>query len=528
MFPWLTVLAVLPLAGAIVITIAKQASARLIGLATSLAALVVGVVVLVLRLGGTELAERFSWLPALGSSYALSVRGGYVTTITEPPGIVYPAQISGFGGVGLAMALLTVVLVPLVLIAEWRQRSGEDGRWGAKGFVGLVLLVESFSLFAFLADDLLLFYVFFEATLIPMYFLIGGGNGAKRTKAATKFLLFGLAGGLIMLFGVIGVGALTADIGAVSFGFDDIAALGASTPWVGRVIFLAFFIAFALKAPMVPGHTWLPDAAEASTPGGAALMVGILDKLGTFGMIRVCLWVFPVESNWAAPVLLILALISIFYGALAAIASKNLMRLVAFTSISHFGFMVLGVFAFTTQSLTGAMVLMVSHGLATGALYLLLGFLIARRGSANVNDYGGVVKLAPLLAGFTLVAGLASLALPGTANFISEFLVVAGTWGRHHVIAGIALLGTVLAALYILWLYQRLMTGKPPDEVERHVTSDLNWRERLAVIPLIALLLIFGFYPKPVLDLVADTSGVAMGAMTHAGVTDPSVVTEGK
>ncbi|MDR0960346.1 MAG: NADH-quinone oxidoreductase subunit M [Propionibacteriaceae bacterium] len=497
MFPWLTVLAALPILGAILVALSKQRAARVVGLVVALATLALGVVVTVLRQSGTEMLDQIEWLPSLGSHYALGL----------------PAAGSGDadGGMALVMVLLTVVLVPLVLVAEWRTGMGESGRWSSQAFVALVLLVESFSLFCFLSLDLLLFYIFFEATLIPMYFLIGGWGGVKRGAAATKFLLFGLAGGLVMLFAVIGTGVVAGDaLGTPSFLFSDLARAEIADSPLIKTIFIAFFIAFALKAPMVPGHTWLPEAAEESTPGGAALMVGILDKLGTFGMIRVCLWIFPEQSQWATPVILVLALLSIVYGALAAIGQKNLMRLIAFTSISHFGFMVLGIFVLTEQSLTGSIFYMVNHGLSTGALYLVIGYLIARRGSAQVADFGGVIQIAPVLAGFTLVSGLAGLALPGTSSFVSEFMVLAGAWSHNQVIAGIATFGTVLAALYILWLYQRLMTGPVPDEVAAHVTTDLTWRERIALIPLVALFLVLGFFPAPALDLINPTSETVM------------------
>jgi len=500
-FPFLTVLAILPLLGSLLVALSKPKAGRVVGLAVALLALVwAGVVIVVRQTAGRPLTESLDWLPMIGSSYHLDL-----------------------DGMGLLMVAMTVLLVPMVLIAEWKTGWGETGRWGSKSFVALVLLLESFVLFSFLSFDLLVFYIFFEATLIPMYFLIGGWSG-KRGQAAAKFLLFGLAGGLIMLFGVVGTAVLTARTGAATLSFPGLAAAGLPGDWAAKVIFLCFFVAFALKAPMVPGHIWLPDAAEESTPGGAALMVGLLDKLGTFGMIRVCLGVFPGESAWASPVILILALISILWGAFGAIGSKNLMRLVAYTSISHFGFIVLGIFALTSQSISGSVFYMVNHALSTGALYLVLGYLIKRRGSAAVDDFGGLIKVAPLAAGFTLVAGLASVALPGTSSFVSEFQVLAGTWGRHPVMAGIAALGVVLAAIYILWTYQRLYTGALPEPVERTVTSDLSWRERWAVIPLVAAFLVLGFWPAPALSQANDTAAYYM---TVTGQTDPTAQIEG-
>ena len=494
-FPWLTLLAVLPLIGALLIAATKAVPARQTALVVSLLTLGVSVFVAVAHHGGTQFSEVVAWIRPIGAYYALDV-----------------------DGMGLVMVLLTTILVPLVLIAEWNTGVGESGRWSARAFVALVLVLQSFSLFVFLASDVLLFYIFFEATLLPMYFLIGGWGGAKRGSAAMKFLIFGLAGGLVMLFSVIGLGMNSAAAGTPSYLIADLAKMPLDTN-LGRWLFAGFFIAFAVKAPMVPAHTWLPQAAAESTPGGAALMVGVLDKIGTFGMIRFCLGLFPEASQWATPVVLVLALISIIYGAVLAIGSRNLMRLIAFTSISHFGFMVLGIFALTTQSLTGSIFYMVNHGFSTAALYLAIGYLIKRRGAANVSDFGGVAQVAPVAAGLTLVAGLSSLALPGMSSFVSEFLVMAGTWSRYPVVAAVATLGTVLSALYILLMYKTTMTGRATEQTTTHITSDLSGREKLAVAPLIALILFLGLFPRPALQIIEP---VSQATMSHVGVTDPA------
>ncbi|MDR1807976.1 MAG: NADH-quinone oxidoreductase subunit M [Propionibacteriaceae bacterium] len=502
MMTWLTtILALLPLAGALVTALAKEA-ARTVGLLVSFATLALGVVVGILFWQGTALDLSYDWLPQLGAGFTMTL-----------------------DGMGAAMALLTVFLVPFVLLSEWATERGGS-------YAALTLLVESFSLFVFLTGDVLVFYIFFEATLIPMYFLIGGwgSDQVAARAAALKFLLFGLAGGLIMLFGVVGVAALSAGAagagGSPTLNIAELAGLDLGGSTLAKVTFVAFFVAFALKAPMVPGHTWLPAAAAQSTPGGAALMVGVLDKLGTFGMVRFCLQLFPGETDWATPVVVVLALISIFYGALAALGQKNLMRLVAFTSISHFGFMVLGIFALTTPAVTGSIFYMVNHGLSTGALFLLVGYLIRRRGSAEIASFGGVVKLAPVLAGFTLLAGLAGAALPGTSSFVSEFLVMAGTWPRFHVVAAIAAAGTIFAALYILWMYQRVFTGPVPDDVGEAITGDLTLRERVAVIPLLIAILGLGFFPQPALHIIEPASE-AIVATADAVDPAPVIIVEG-
>jgi NADH-quinone oxidoreductase subunit M len=283
-----------------------------------------------------------------------------------------------------------------------------------------------------------------------------------------------------------------------------------------RLLFMGFFIAFAIKAPLWPVHTWLPDAAAESPPGGAVLLVGVLDKVGTFGMIRFCLPLFPDASQWAAPVVVTLSVIGILYGALLAIGQTDIKRLIAYTSISHFGFIVLGIFAMTTQGQSGATLYMVNHGFSTAALFLIAGFLISRRGSRLIADYGGVQRVAPMLAGTFLVAGLSSLALPGLSSFVSEFLVLVGTFTRYEVAAVVATFGIILASLYILWMYQRTMHGEPNEHTSK--LADLTSREAWVVAPLIAVIVALGFYPKPLLDVI---NPAVDRTMQQVGVTDP-------
>jgi NADH-quinone oxidoreductase subunit M len=284
-----------------------------------------------------------------------------------------------------------------------------------------------------------------------------------------------------------------------------------------RLLFVGFFIAFAIKAPLWPVHTWLPDAAAESPPGGAVMLVGVLDKVGTFGMIRFCLPLFPDASQWAAPVVITLAVIGILYGALLAIGQTDMKRLIAYTSISHFGFIVLGIFAMTTQGQSGATLYMVNHGFSTAALFLIAGFLISRRGSRLIADYGGVQRVAPMLAGTFLVAGLSSLALPGLSTFVSEFLVLVGTFTRYEAAAIIATGGIILASLYILLMYQRTMTGQPNEHTSK--LADLNVREAWVVAPLIAVIIALGFFPQPLLDVI---NPAVDRTMQQVGVEDPA------
>lgn len=496
-FPLLTVLALLPLLGALATFVAGRAG-RTVGMAFALATLALG---LVAFFSSTSRAEDHLWISSIGAHYALSL-----------------------DGIGKSMVLLTVVVVPIVLLAEWNLDREVANGWSTGAFFANALLLESAALFVFTAADALLFYLFFEASLVPMYFLIGGWGGPRRGAAALKFLLFSLLGGLVMLLGIVGLGVHSASTGAPSLLLRDLAALHIDGT-AGRWLFASFFVAFAIKAPLVPVHTWLPDAAEQATPGASTLLVSILDKIGTLGMIRFCLMLFPAAAHWATPLVLTLAVVSILYGALMAIGSRNLLRLVSYTSVSHFGFMVLGIWAFTSQSMNGTLFYMLNHGFSTAALFLAVGYIVKRRGTAQIDLFGGVQSHAPVAAGMFLVAGLAAMALPGMSSFISEFTVMAGAWQRHPVITAISTLGTVLAALYVLLAYQRTMTGPTPEAVaDDFRNNDLTGRERLALAPLVALLLVFGFMPRPLMQVTDNT---VRDTMHQVGMTDPAPVVKG-
>ncbi|WP_130866135.1 NADH-quinone oxidoreductase subunit M [Acidipropionibacterium timonense] len=499
-FPILSILALLPIIGGAVVIALKGRAGRTLGLAISVVTLVLGIIAFVMAATGTNLSETHHWIRAIGAWYALSS-----------------------DGLSMTLVLLTVILVPVVLLAEWNVGEGTlgDGTapWSTNAFFGLALMTEGLAIYCFTSVDVLLFYLFFEASLLPMYFLIGGWGGPRRRAAAMKFLLYSLAGGLVMLFAVIGVGVhggtfLLSDLAKVSFD-------GA----IGKYLFVGFFIAFAVKAPMVPVHTWLPDAAEQANPGASTLLVGLLDKIGTLGMLRLCLGLFPQASHWATPFVLVLAIISVLWGAAMAATSRDLMRLVSYTSVSHFGFMVMGIFAVTTTSITGSVFYMFNHGFSTAALFLVLGFLVRRRGSADVRDFGGVQRTAPVLAGLFLFAGLATMSLPGLSNFVGEFMVLAGSWSRHPVYVAVSTLGMVLAAVYVLLAYKRTMTGPVTEATAEHVNRDLDGLEKAALAPLVLLLLVFGFFPRPMLHVIEP---VAQQTMSAIGMTDPApVVKEG-
>ena len=361
--------------------------------------------------------------------------------------------------------------------------------------------------------------------LIPVYFLIGCFGGQRRQRAALKFLLYSLAGGLIMLIGVIAVYLHSMKDGAPSFLIDSMVAnLHVSTS-AGHWIFLTFFIAFAIKAPLVPVHTWLPDTAEQATPGTSVLLIGILDKIGTFGMITLVLPIFPEASRWAAPVILVLAVVSIIYGGLAAIAQDNLYRLISYTSVSHFGFMVLGIFIGNQVAANGAMVYMVAHGLSIAGLYLVTGFMARRTGTVAISELGGIARVMPLVAGTFLVCGLASIALPGLSGFVPEWMVLTGTFSVSLALGGAAVVGVVIAAVYMLLPYQRVFTGAPAPE--RVGSPDLDGRERLVVVPIIAAMLALGLAPAVLTHALDDVARQVTLTVSRAPQAAASAVVPG-
>ena len=499
--PLLTLMMVVPLVGAVIVAALPGDTAKLakpIALGASLVTLVLALLAWArFDNGATEqfqLAEVHPWIPQFGVSYAV-----------------------GVDGIALSLIVMAAILTPICLLAAWNDVT-DEGYSREKRYFALMLVLEAFMVGVFAATDVFLFYVFFEAMLIPVYFLIGLFGGVRRQYAAVKFLLFSLAGGLIMLVSVIAV-YFAGPGGSDGFLVENLTGnLDASTGAL-RWMFVGFFIAFAVKAPMWPVHTWLPDAATEARPATAVLLVGVLDKVGTYGMIRFCLQLFPEASQWATPVVITLAVISVIYGALLAIGQTDMMRLIAFTSISHFGFIVLGIFALTSVGGAGSTLYMVNHGFSTAGLFLLAGFLVARRGSKRIPDYGGWQRVTPVLAGSFLIVGLSSLALPGLSSFVSEFLVLQGTFMNYPWAAVIAAVGIVLAALYILLMYQRVMTGPKPTFADGEAPPDLSWREKVVVAPIIASFLLLGFFPKPVLDLV---NPAVDRTLQIVGVSDPT------
>lgn len=501
--PYLSALVLLPFLGSILVLVMPTAfgaaRTKSVALGFSLLAFALFVFAGMQFERGTDdkfqLTENYEWISAFGVSWSV-----------------------GIDGLGLVMLGLVSILVPVVMLAAWRDVADD----AAGKFFGLVLLLQSIVTAVFVATDLFMFYIFFEVMLIPMYFLIGRYGNEDRRKAAVKFLIFSLVGGLVLLAGVITVWVNSIRVtGYGSFNLEYLSSLGLDLE-TQRWLFAAFFFAFAIKAPLVPLHSWLPDAAGSSTPAVAVLLIGILDKVGTYGMLRFLLPMFPDASVELAPIALTLAVLSIFYGAVMAIGSKDIKRLMAYISISHFGFIVLGIFAFTTQGISGAMFYMLSHGLSTAALFLAAGYLMHRTGSSKIDDHAGAFQTTPLLAGFILFGALSSVALPGLASFIAEFTVLLGTFARYPLLAGFATLGIVVAAVYALWLYQRTMTGHPSDAVTG--IKEISGREVLALSPIVALTIALGFVPQPAFDLLNPTAAKVMEQVTQV---DPVSLIEG-
>jgi NADH-quinone oxidoreductase subunit M len=462
---------------------------------------------------GARLQQYFSvdWIPAFGVHISF-----------------------GIDGIALVMIAVIGLLVPVVIGAGWTEKLPAERSAG--GFLSLILLQEAITVGVFAATDVFLFYVLFEIMLIPMYFLIGNYGGPRRQYAAVKFFLYSFLGGLIMLASAIGAYSMAADeLGEGTFDWATLVRVVSDAPLENQIwIFLGFFLAFAVKAPLVPLHTWLPDAAAEAPIGVAVLLVGVLDKVGTFGFLRYLLPMTPDASKTLAPLVLVMGVAGILYGALLATMQRDMKRFIAYVSIAHFGFIALGIFAFSAQSEVGAVTYMLNHSIATGMLILVIGMVIARGGSTQISDYGGMAKLTPVLAGVFLVAGLASLSLPGTNSFISEFLVLIGSYGNEPVYTILGTIGMILAAMYVLWLYQRIFHGPvrgdalidvaggpgtvmAPELGARKGILDLNGREKLVLAPLLVLVVGIGFYPAPVLDVITPTVNSTLDAV---GISD--------
>ncbi len=492
----LTLVGISPLIGAFIVLLIPAKKSELIKRAAFIVTLLIALFSILLAfrfdkaITGFQFIQSNSWISAFNVNFAV-----------------------GVDGISLVLILLSTILVPVVILATWHE--SDTGRWNTKVFYVLILILETLMIGVFAATDLFLFYVFFEAMLVPIYFLIGGYGTGNKSAAAVKFLLYSLFGGLLMLASIIGIYVISGNQIGATFDIAKLATLQIDNQ-TEYFLFLGFFIAFAIKAPLWPFHTWLPDAAKSATPGTSVLLLGVLDKVGTYGMIRFCIQLFPDATKTFTPLIITLAVISIIYGAFMAIGQRDIKGLIAFTSISHFGFITMGIFAMTSQGMSGAALYMVNHGFSTAALFLIAGWMIWRRGSSTISDFGGLQRITPVMAWAFFIAGMSSLALPGLSSFVSEFLVLVGTYTRYPVAAVIGTLGIVLAALYILIPVQKALHGSIVSGNES--LKDLNIREKVAISPVILVIVLMGFYPKPVLDLINPT---AEKIVIDAGYSDP-------
>jgi NADH-quinone oxidoreductase subunit M len=401
----------------------------------------------------------------------------------------------GVDGISLFLVVLTGVLFPLVI-------AGIDPHHDQKRYFGWMLLLEAGMLGAFVSLDLFLFFVFFEIVLVPMYFLIGGWGYDNKVYAATKFFVFTMFGSAFMLVGTISTAVLASSngVGHVTFDLVEIADKATFAASTGRWLFFAFAIAFAIKVPLFPVHTWLPDAHTQAPTGGSVILAAVMLKLGTYGLLRFGVFLFPEAARWAKPLLITLAVIGILWGAIAATMQKDLKRIVAFSSVAHLGFIVLGVFAVTTQSVSGGVMQMINHGVSTGALFIPVGMIYERRHTRQVSELKGIQKVAPVFAAAFMVVMLSSIGVPGLNGFVGEYLILIGSFLTARWWVVVAAVGVILAALYLLWAYQRVFHGEP-DEANT-AFPEMKWKEGALILPFVFLIVFTGVYPKPMLDRI--------------------------
>jgi NADH-quinone oxidoreductase subunit M len=483
-FPVLTVLVLLPALGALAIACVPRSRPELVkalALVTSIGAAALGGWMLVefkMHESGFQFVDDREWISQLGISWHL-----------------------GVDGISLFLVVLTLVLFPIAMLAT-------DPDHDAKPYYAWLLLLEAGCLGTFLALDLFVFFIMFEIVLVPMYFLIGGWGHGRRVYAAMKFFIFTMLGSAMMLVGILSLVVLTARAtgDAITFDLVTLANTQALAVNTGRWIFLAFAIAFAVKVPLFPLHTWLPDAHTEAPTAGSVILAGVLLKLGTYGFVRFGLYLLPEAAVYFAPLMVTLGVIGILYAAVVAAVQKDLKRLVAYSSVAHLGFIVLGTFAFTTQGLQGSILQMVNHGISTGALFILVGWIYERRHTRQIAELGGLQKAAPVMGFIFTIAMFSSIGLPGLNGFVGEFLILIGSFLTRQwwAVAGAA--GVIFAAIYLLWAYQRVFHG--PAEGGNAEMKDLNKWEVFVMLPLLAAIFFIGIYPRPVLERIEPSVNV--------------------
>ena len=501
--PLLTTMILVPAIGALLVALIPKSQAgmaRATGILISIVTAVLTVYVAIeFKSGadGFQLVTDREWISELGVSWKL-----------------------GVDGISLWLVVLTGILFPIALM-------GPIVRKDVKSYTAWMLLLEAGCLGVFVALDLLVFFLFFEVVLVPMYFLIAGWGYENRTYASLKFFLYTLAGSGFLLVGMLALVFLhERATGTLTFDVVTLAESQSVADSTARWLFLAFAVAFAVKVPLFPVHTWLPDAHTEAPTAGSVILAGVLLKLGTYGFLRYAVYLFPQAAVDLAPMWLTLATIGIVYGAIVATMQRDLKRLVAYSSVAHLGFIILGTFALTRQGLTGGVLQMVNHGISTGALFLLVGMIYERRHTRQISELSGLQKPAPVLAGvFTLVM-LSSLGLPLLNGFVGEFLILTGTFITHRWWAVVSAAGVILAALYLLWAYQRVFHGEPQGE-ENASMPDMTWRERGVILPLLVLIVFLGIYPKPMIDRIEPSvERLLEHVEEHSDFREPGVAAE--
>ncbi len=494
-FPILTMLVLVPTAGSILVAAISNRRPELVKLVALLTSVFAGGLSIWVLVAFDKANADFQFV-----SMHLWIR---------PWGISWHV---GVDGISLFLVVLTGVIFPIVI-------AGIDPHHDTKRYLSWMLLLEAGLMGSFLSLDLFLFFVFFEIVLVPMYFLIAGWGYEGRVYAATKFFLFTMVGSAFMLVGIIATAFLAKGNGPLTFDLIELskADFAAST---GRWLFFAFAVAFAVKVPIFPLHTWLPDAHTQAPTGGSVILAGVMLKLGTYGLLRFGVFLFPEAARWSRSLWLTLGVIGIIYGAIAATMQKDLKRLVAYSSVAHLGFIVLGIFAMTSQSITGGVMQNINHGVSTGALFLLVGMIYERRHTREISELKGLQKVAPIFAGVFMVVMLSSIGVPGLNGFVGEYLVLIGSFLTARWWAVVAASGVILAALYLLWAYQRVFHGEP-DEANKGF-GELKLREAAVMLPLIGVIVFTGLYPKPMLDRIEPSVKRLIEHVTEkTSYTDP-------
>src|SRR5256712_5537899 len=496
----LTILILLPVIGAATTIVygltpgAKESHHRWIAL--SFTTLVFLLSLLLIKAGGGNFStfrfeENYSWIGSIGARYHV-----------------------GIDGISLWLVLLTTLLMPIAVLSSWTAIAKRQLTYYA-----LMLLLESAMIGVFVSLDLLLFYLFFEASLVPMFFLIGIWGGERRVYAAVKFFIYTAVGSLLMLAGIIALYSIHQRATGIAT-FDYAVLTEAMRSGVMQIapraefwLFLAFAFAFCIKVPLWPLHTWLPDAHTEAPTAGSVILAGVLLKMGTYGLLRFNFGLFPNASRQFAPIMITLAVIGIIYGALVAMVQPDVKRLVAYSSVSHMGFVVLGLFSFTEQGMQGALYQMLNHGVSTGALFLFVGMIYERRHTRQISDFGGLARPMPWFSALFVIASLSSIGLPFLNGFVGEFLIMLGSWTatvvRHAwIVTMLAGTGMILAAVYMLWMLQRVLFGQKTSEANAKL-SDLSWREAALILPLLFLMFFMGVYPSPFLNRSRDSIDAA-------------------